>query len=47
MQKDDTVEVMNQKKYLYGSTLYEFKLGKIAFMKAREYKVVFVESHHD
>lgn len=33
-------------KYLYGSILYEFKLGKIAFIKAREYEVIVVESHH-
>lgn len=46
--KGDVVEVMNQKIYIYGSILYEFKLGKIAFIKARkEYEVIAVESHHD
>lgn len=47
MQKCSTVEVMNQKKYLYNSILYEFKLDKITFIKIREYKVIDGESHHD
>lgn len=47
MWKGDVVEVMNQKIYLYGSILYEFKFGKIAFIKARrEYEVIAVESYH-
>lgn len=46
MQKGDIVKVMNWKKYLYDSVLYEFKLGKIAFIKAREYEVIVVETHH-
>lgn len=47
MQKGGIVEVMNQKKYLYGSILYEFKLDKITFIKIREYEVIVAESHRD
>lgn len=47
MQKGGVVEVMNQKKYLYDSISYEFKLDKITFIKIREHKVIFAESHRD
>lgn len=47
MQKGGIVEVMNQKKYLYNSILYKFKLDKIAFIKIREYEVIVAESHCD
>lgn len=47
MQKGGIVEVMNRKKYLYGSILYEFKFDKITFIKIREYEVIVAESHRD
>lgn len=46
MQKGGIVGVMNQKKYLYNSILYEFKLDKITFIKIRECEVIVAESHH-
>lgn len=47
VQKGGIVEVMNQKKHLYDSFLYEFKLDKITFIKLREYEVIVAENHHD
>lgn len=45
VQKGGRIEVMNQKKYLYDSILYEFKLDKITFIKIREYEVIVAERH--
>jgi len=46
VQKGNTDKVMNQEKFLYGGILCEFELGKTVFIKAREYGVTVVESHH-
>ncbi|NXL90779.1 AF10 protein, partial [Alectura lathami] len=41
-----TVVAATQKSYLYGSILFEFKLGEITFVKATGYEAIVAESQH-